>query len=209
MMPSAHLGFFDRSVPAGSHICAFYSDSAGRDKIVMPFLAEGLRTGEKCICVLASLGPKEVLTRLGHHVDLDLSVQRGQLELATPADAYLRTGKFVPEDMLNFWKDAATAAEAAEYGFARAAGEMPRELDGATRREFMQYEARLTEFVADLPELILCLYDLRLSGAGVLMDVLRTHPVAVVDGVLHDNPYYVPADALLDGTGVTDGGTAA
>ncbi|HEY2522308.1 MAG TPA: MEDS domain-containing protein [Streptosporangiaceae bacterium] len=198
-MPSVHLGFFDRSVPAGSHICAFYSDSATRDKIVMPFLAQGLRTGEKCICVLASLGPTEVLARLGHHVDLGLPVESGQLELATPADAYLRTGKFVPDDMLNYWKDAATAAEAADYGFARAAGEMPRELDGAARREFMRYEARLTKFVAGLPEVILCLYDLRLSGGEVLMDVLRTHPVAVVDGVLHDNPYYVPPDTLLGG----------
>lgn len=199
-MPSVHLGFFDRSVPAGSHICAFYSDSATRDKIVMPFLAQGLRTGEKCICVLASLGPKEVLTRLGRQADLDLSVKSGQLELATPADAYLPTGKFVPDDMLNYWKDAATAAEAADYGFARAAGEMPRELDGASRREFMRYEARLTKFVAGLPEVILCLYDLRLSGGEVLMDVLRTHPVAVVDGVLHDNPYHVPPDTLLGRT---------
>ena len=86
MRPSVHLGFFDRSVPAGSHICVFYSDPATRDEVVMPFLAQGLRTGEKCICALASLGPKEVLARLGHHVDLDLSVERGQLELADPAE---------------------------------------------------------------------------------------------------------------------------
>jgi hypothetical protein len=209
MRPSVHLGFSDRSVPAGSHICVFYSDPAARDEIVMPFLAQGLRTGEKCICVLASLGPQEVLARLGHHVDLDLSVERGQLELATPADAYLPTGKFVPDDMLSFWKNAATAAQAADYGFARAAGEMPRELDADARRQFIQYEARLTEFVADLPEVILCMYDLRLSGAEVLMDVLRTHPVAVVDGVLHDNPYYIPPDTLFGATGVTDGGPAA
>jgi hypothetical protein len=209
MRPPVHLGFFDRSVPAGSHICVFYSDSATRDEVVMPFLAQGLRTGEKCICVLASLGPQEVLARLGHHVDLDLPVERGQLELATPADTYLRTGKFVPDDLLNFWKEAAIAAEAADYGFARAAGEMPRELDADARRQFFQYEARLTEFVADLPELLLCLYDLRLSGAEVLMDVLRTHPVTVVDGMLYDNPYYVPPDTLLGGTGVTDGGPAA
>ena len=209
MRPSVHLGFFDRSVPVGSHICAFYSDSATRDKIVMPFLAHGLRTGDKCICVLSSLGRKEVLARLGHHVDLDLSVERGQLELATPADAYLRTGKFEPDDMFSYWKDAATAAGAADSGLARAAGEMPHELDADARHEFMRYEARLTEFVADLPELILCLYDLRLSGAEILMDVLRTHPVAVVDGVLHDNPYYVPPDKLLGEIGVPDGGPAA
>jgi hypothetical protein len=209
MRPSVHLGFFDRSVPIGSHICAFYSDPATRDEVVMPFLAQGLRTGEKCICVLASLGPNEVLARLGHQVDLDLPVERGQLELATPADVYLRTGKFVPDDMLNFWKDAAMAAEAADYGFARAVAEMPRELDADGRRQFIRYEARLTEFVTDLPELLLCLYDLRLSGAEMLMDVLRTHPVAVVDGMLHDNPYHVPPGTLFGGTGVTDGEPAA
>ena len=209
MRPSVHLGFFDRSVPAGSHICVFYSDSATRDEVVMPFLAQGLRTGEKCISVLASLDPKEVLARLGHHVDPDLSVTSGQLELATPADAYLRAGKFAPDDMFSFWKEAATAAEAADYGIARAVGEMPRELDGDGRRQFIRYEARLTGFIADLPALILCLYDLRLSGAEVLMDVLRTHPMVVVDGMLHDNPYYVAPDTLLGGTGVTDGGPAA
>jgi hypothetical protein len=48
MRPSVHVGFFDRPVPAGSHICAFYGDPATRDEIVMPFLAHSLRTGEKC-----------------------------------------------------------------------------------------------------------------------------------------------------------------
>ena len=209
MTPSVQLGLSDRSVPAGSHICAFYSDSVTRDQTVMPFLAQGLRTGDKCICVMSSLSPEDVLTRLGHHVDLDRSVERGQLELATPADAYLRTGQFDADDMLDFWKETATAAEAADYGFARAAGEMPRELDADGRRQFMRYEARLTECVAELPEVILCLYDLRLSGAEVLMDVLRTHPLAVVDGVVHDNPYYVSPETLLGGTAVTDGGPAA
>ncbi len=36
-----------------------------------------------------------------------------------------------------------------------------------------------------------CLYDLDSCGAEVLMDVLRTHPMVVVDGMVHDNPYYV------------------
>ena len=209
MRPSVQLGLFDRSVPTGTHICVFYSDPATRDEVVMPFLAQGLRTGEKCISVLASLGPKEVLARLGHHLDRDLSVEGGQLELATPADAYLRTGKFAPDDMFTFWKETATAAEAADYGIARAVGEMPRELDADGRQQFIRYEARLTEFIADLPALILCLYDLRLSGGEVLMDVLRTHPVVVVDGMLHDNPYYVLPDTLLGGIGVTNGGPVA
>jgi hypothetical protein len=32
MTVSVPLGILDRSVPSGSHICAFYSGSAGRDE---------------------------------------------------------------------------------------------------------------------------------------------------------------------------------
>ena len=55
----------NRSVPIGTHICAFYSGPASRDELVMPFLAEGIIAGDKCICIVESLGPAEVLTRLG------------------------------------------------------------------------------------------------------------------------------------------------
>ena len=205
MAESVPLGFLNRSVPSGSHVCVFYSDSAGRDEILMPFLAHGLRTGQKCICVLASLGPGEVAARLGHHVGLDLPVETSQLELATPAETYLRSGRFSAEEMLAYWQDAATAAQTANFGVARAAGEMPRELDHGGRRDFMKYEASLTESVSSLPEVIICLYDLRLSGAEVLMDVLRTHPLTVVDGVIHDNPYHVPLGPFLSSTGGADG----
>jgi hypothetical protein len=46
---------------------------------------------------------------------------------------------------------------------------------------------------------ILCLYDLERFGAEVLMDALRTHPMVVVDGMVHDNPYYLAPGKLLGG----------
>ncbi len=41
------LGILEGPVPGGSHISALYSGSAGRDEVVMPFLAEDLRTGQR------------------------------------------------------------------------------------------------------------------------------------------------------------------
>lgn len=29
------------------------------------------------------------------------------------------------------------------------------------------------------------------------MDILRTHPMAIIGGVLQENPFYVPPDAFL------------
>jgi hypothetical protein len=105
MVEYVPLGAVNHTVPSGSHLCTFYHGPAGRDAVVAPFLAEGIRTGQKCLCVLETQSPGEVLADLSHRVgqaDVRRSVETGQLEVSTPGDAYLRTGKFVTEDMLDF-----------------------------------------------------------------------------------------------------------
>jgi MEDS: MEthanogen/methylotroph, DcmR Sensory domain len=195
------LTIMNRLVPSGTHICAFYSGPAGRDGVVMPFLADGIRAGQKCICVLESLAPADVLVKLDRQVDLDRTVQSGQLELATPADSYLSSGIFSTDAMLAYWQHAAAAAQGPkESGMLRGTGEMPSMLDHPDgRTEFFRYEARLNGCVAGLPAVILCLYDLQRFGAEVLMDTLRTHPMVVVDDMVHDNPYYVDPGEFLRG----------
>lgn len=188
------LGIVDASVPSGSHICASFSGSAQRDDVVAPFLAEGIRSGHKCVCVLEAPGPQVLLTRLGGQVDdPDRLVGTGQLELPAPADAYLRSGQFSTEDMLEYWREVAgTTQAAARFSLIRAAGEMPFVLDHPDgRAEFFRYESLLTAAISALPEVVICLYDLERFGAEVLMDTLRTHPRVIVDGTIHDNPYYV------------------
>lgn len=202
------MGFLDRSVPSGTHVCAFISGPEQRDKVVMPFLADGIRAGQKCICILESLDPPDVLARLGRQVDVAGPVQTGQLQLGTPADSYLVSGRFDTEDMLSYWEQAAMQ-NSVTYGLTRGAGEMPSVLDNAAgRAEFLRYEARLTGLVARLPQVILCLYDLRRFGAEVLMDALRTHPMVVVDSMTHENPYFIDPGEFLRRTGAGRGGPA-
>ena len=66
------------------------------------------------------------------------------------------------------------------------------------RSEFFRYEARITSFAADRPAVLLCLHDLQRFGAEILVDCLRTHPM-VVDGGVHNNPYYLEPGAFLAG----------
>ena len=47
MTESVALGVVGLEVPRGTHICTFYGGSSGRDEIVLPFLAEGIRARDK------------------------------------------------------------------------------------------------------------------------------------------------------------------
>jgi hypothetical protein len=193
------LGILGLAVPRGSHICTFYRGPSGRDEIVLPFLAEGIRARDKCLCILESALPSEVLSKLALQVDVGPPVETGQLELATPAEAYLRSGAFSTEDMIDYWGEEAAATETdGDFSLTRATGEMPSVVNQpAGRAEFFRYEAKLNEVIPSYPQVILCLYDLERFGAEVLMDALRTHPTVAVDGMVHDNPYYIEPGKYL------------
>ena len=198
MTETVPLGLLGLHVPRGTHICSFYRGAQGRDEIILPFLAEGIRAQDKCLCILDSVDPLDVLARLREQVNVGASVETGQLELATPASAYLRSGTFSTDDMLDYWQQA--EASQAEEGFSltRATGEMPSVLNQpAGRAEFFRYEAKLNEVIPNYAQVIVCLYDLDRFGAEVLMDALRTHPRVVVDGMVHENPYYIEPGKYL------------
>ena len=200
-MGSVSLGVLGVSVPIGTHLCIFFRGSSGLEEIVLPFLAEGIRADDKCLCVLQSSVPADVLSGLAPQVDVGTSVADGQLEVISPAEAYLRSGQFSTEDMLDFWaEEAAATRSSGNFSLTRAAGEMPSVLDQpAGRAEFFRYESRLNDVIPNHPQVILCMYDLERFGAEVLMDALRTHPMVIVDGMVHGNPYYVEPGKFLVG----------
>ena len=47
-------------IPPGTHLCALYSGSAERDDLLFPFLREGLRHGDTCLCYIDGLEPGAV-----------------------------------------------------------------------------------------------------------------------------------------------------
>jgi hypothetical protein len=46
-------------------------------------------------------------------------------------------------------------------------------------------------------DVLCCTYDLAQFGANVIMNVLRTHPMVIIGGVLQENPFLVPPDEFL------------
>src|SRR5947208_230726 len=63
--------------------------------------------------------------------------------------------------------------------------------------ELVEYETRLNYILPKYDDPVICTYDLSKFGSSVAMDIMRTHPVVIVGGLLQENPFFVPPDQFL------------
>ena len=185
----------------GDHICGFYRKPSERDDILIPFLVEGLKAGDKCTCVVDSCTPEDVLAGMSEHIEVDPYVSVCQLEVLDSYSTYLADGGFLPERMLKFWE---TKARQSPGGGgeaplqARNIGDMSwAHRDEAVVSDLMGYESELNRIMSNFPQVNLCLYDLTRCSGDLIMDVLKTHPKALLGGMVIDNPYYLDPDEFL------------
>jgi DNA-binding CsgD family transcriptional regulator len=179
-------------VSPGTHFCALYSGPAERDRLLYPFLEEGLRQGDKCLCLIDDVEPALVRDRAVGQPGPDYSRRSAQLDVERSSDAYLRSGEFSVEDMVSFLSESVGAAIADDFDLLRAAGEMSWVLSGAPGwDDLFVYESSLNHVVEQVPAILMCLYDLKKFGADMLVEVLHTHPKVLLDSTVIDNPHYV------------------
>jgi len=179
-------------VSAGTHFCGLYSGPAERDRLLFPFLDEGLRHGDKCLCLIDDLEPALVRDRLVGQPGPGYSRRSAQLDVERATDAYLRSGEFSVEDMMQFLSESVDAAIANDFDLLRAAGEMSWVMPWAPGcDDLFRYESALNRVVEQVPAIFMCLYDLKKFGADMLVEVLHTHPKVLLDRTVIDNPHYM------------------
>lgn len=64
--------------------------------------------------------------------------------------------------------------------------------------EFFEYESSINQLQAQIPVLLMCMYDLGLFGTSMLVDVMRTHPKVLVGTTVLDNPDYLTPEQYLE-----------
>jgi hypothetical protein len=195
------MGMPGVNLTPGDHTCAFYRGSRQRGDVLVPFLREGILSGDKCICVMDDPNTEPLVGPLSVELDIESCLRTGQLELLDTDHAYLPGGCFEVERMIEFWEQGFHAApDEEEYPYIRASGEMTWALRDVPGVELLVgYEAQLNRFLPKHPQaVLLCLYDLeRFTDAQLLMGLLRTHPKVLLSGQVLDNPWYVDPDEYL------------
>ncbi len=172
------------------HICCFYSTADERDRIMLAYLAAGVRHGDKCICLVDSADSQMVkaLKRRKEPASQQLLVQ-------VTTEVYLRQGRFSCDTMICYLDEAIGAAVGpGGFPLVRAAAEMTWVLSAPPgAEELFAYEAALNDFAPRYPQVLLCMYDVQRFGAGMLVDAIATHPRLLVGSLLVENPWFTPS----------------
>jgi len=186
-------------VKPGHHVCCIYETEEEHRAVVVPFLRQGLERGEKVLYIVDARDVGTILDYLWEDgLDPEPYLERGQLSVLSAQDAYLKDGVFDPDAMIALLRAETDQALVEGYAALRVTGEMSWALRGLPGSErLIEYEAKLNHFFPGSKCLAICQYDRRAFSASLLLDVLATHPIAVVGTSVHDNLYYVPAADLL------------
>jgi hypothetical protein len=197
MTDTVWTGIDDVSLQPGSHVCAFYRGAMDRDRLLTAYFGTGLTAGDKCICIVDSPDTASRLELLRHST-AGPSLPDGQFDVHLPESTYLAGGRFTSSEMLTFWTESLIKAEIEGYSFCRLAGEMTwalRDMPGV--EHLAGYESELNRVTSGSAAIVLCLYDLDLFSGEVVVNIVKTHPQVLIQGILVENPYYVGPDEFL------------
>ena len=185
----------------GNNLCFIYDTEEEHRELLTPYLKNGLDKHEKVIYIVDA---RTAETVLGYLRDAGVGVEpylsSGQLTILSVDETYMASGEFDSNGMIGMLADETEKALGEGYGALRVTGEMSWVLRGLPGFErLMEYEAKLNRFFQGSKCLAICQYDMRMFEPSVLLNVLSTHPFAVLGTELFDNFYYVPKDEFHAG----------
>lgn len=163
-----HIGGI--SIDYGNHLCSFYENDAGRLKLAVPFLSDGLIADDICYFVAEPGVQKHVLDELRKiSPGVDQAIDKRRLILSE--------GLGSATDMLDYFEREFLAASSAGKQRLRVLGDMAWFLEkGMDIAELTDFEVAYNHSLAHrFPVVSLCQYDARrFSGVGVL-GALKSH----------------------------------
>jgi transcriptional regulator with GAF, ATPase, and Fis domain len=183
----------------GDHLCCIYETEEEHRALVTPFLRHGLEQGQKVIYIVDARTAEILLGYLRDDgVKVDPYLEKGQLSIIGVKDAYMKEGVFDPDGMVELLRRETELALSEGYEALRVTGEMTWALQGLPGSErLLEYEAKLNEFFPGSKCLAICQYDKRRFDSEILLDVLLTHPIAIIGTEVFDNFYYLPPTDFL------------
>jgi hypothetical protein len=181
------------------HVCAFFNNADEQHRVLDQFVKDGIVRSEKAFHIVDPKQRDEHLRWLAAAgIVVEDVVESGQLEVHPWHDCYLRDDAFDEERWLSTFEEVLESGRADGYPRTRLLAQMEWALEDLPGVEnLISYEAKLNRIIPERDDTVICAYDLSRFGAPTVMNALRTHPVVIIGGLMHENPFYVPPDEFL------------
>lgn len=185
-------------IPRG-HICAFFNGIDEERRVLHRFIKDGFDQRDKAYHLVDPEQREEHLKWLTEAgIDVRTAMSTGQLEVRPWQDGPLSNVSLDPDTWIPEFEQALQLGPAAGYAHTRFVAHMEWTLGQRwADADLFEFETRLNYVIPKYEDWVICSYNLIEFGASVMMDALRTHPVVIIGGLFHENPFFVPPDQLL------------
>jgi hypothetical protein len=120
---SIHLAGFN--LGKHRHVCAFFNSQEQEDKVLVPFLKEGIDQGEKVFFSIEPESRQHLMEKLSvAGIQVAQAEKRGQLEMKKWDEVYVRDGHFAPDTALALIDDTRTQSRNQGFALTRFVGHM-------------------------------------------------------------------------------------
>ncbi len=167
--------------------------------MLLPFIKEGLKRGEKAFHIVDPQLREEHLKRLrSAGIDVAAEEESRHLELRNWVETYLREGHFDQDGMLALAQEVIEGGSQQGFALTRVVAHMEWALgDQPGVDDLLEYETRLNYILPQYKDPVICTYDLARFGGNIVIDIMRTHPMIIIGGIVQENPFFVPPDEFL------------
>ena len=197
--PPPPIPFANSQLRETRHVCAFFNSDDEEYRVLLPFIKGGFECGDKAIHVVNTDQSRDHLQRLAAAgIDTMAAQKSGQFELRVNTDTYLRDNRFDPDRMLEVFEQLASGNAKGGFPLSRIVCHMEWAVeDKAHLEKLVQFESRVNDVWQRHDDAVICTYNLAKFGGDTVIDIMRTHPMVIIGGILQHNPFFVPPDQFL------------
>ncbi|HLV88402.1 MAG TPA: MEDS domain-containing protein [Candidatus Sulfotelmatobacter sp.] len=181
------------------HVCAFFNDPDEEYRVLLPFIRDGFECGDKAVHVVNPDQHHNHRLRLAAvGIDPAAAERTGQLEVRINTEVYLREGRFDKDRMLAAFERMASGNAKGSFPLSRICCRMDWAVeDRSYIDDLVEFESRVNDVWRRHDDVVICTYHLGKFGGDAVVDIMRTHPMVIIGGILRRNPFFVPPEEFL------------
>jgi hypothetical protein len=197
--PAPLIRFAGSELGEARHVCAFFNSDDEKYRVLLPFIKDGFDCGDKAVHVVSPeqcIDHFERLATVG--IDPVTAERSGQFELRTSTETYLRDGHFDQDRLLQMFEQLASGAAKDGFRLSRIVCHMDWAAHaGSNINKLVEFEARVNHVWSHHDDAVICVYDLAKFGGDTVVDIMRTHPMIIIGGILQHNPFFLAPEEFL------------